>query len=136
MISQIRYQTAAAGGIRLGAESTLTTAAKTGRVQLICSGVFDAVGVARSGAGQPRRASGLADPAVRAFDARVAGLVASLIGDLRGAIAAYVADVIAGWELNARFEAEIGSDLQYMRINGAVLGSMIGGLVGLNALLG
>jgi hypothetical protein len=42
----------------------------------------------------------------------------------------YVADVIAGWEpeeLNARFEEEIGPDLQFIRINGALLGALIGG---------
>ena len=44
----------------------------------------------------------------------------------------YVADVIAGWqpdELIARFEAQIGPDLQFIRINGAVLGALIGGLL-------
>ena len=55
-------------------------------------------------------------------------------------IAAYVEDVIAGWapeELNARFEEEIGPDLQFIRINGAVLGAMIGGaLFGFEALVG
>ena len=48
--------------------------------------------------------------------------------------------MIAGWEpeeLTARFEAEIGPDLQFIRINGAILGALIGGLLfGLNALLG
>ena len=74
------------------------------------------------------------------LDARIAEIAARLIGDLRPAISGYVTDVIAGWEpqeLTARFEAEIGPDLQYIRINGAVLGSLIGGAIfGLNALLG
>ena len=55
-----------------------------------------------------------------------------MIGDLRPALGGYVADVIAGWEpdeLIARFEAELGPDLQYIRVNGAVLGALIGGLL-------
>jgi uncharacterized membrane-anchored protein YjiN (DUF445 family) len=52
----------------------------------------------------------------------------------------YVADVIAGWEpeeLIERFEAELGPDLQYIRVNGAVLGALIGGLLfGFGALFG
>ena len=83
----------------------------------------------------------LADDATRAvLDARLADIAARLIGDMRPAISGYVTDVIAGWEpqeLNARFEAEIGPDLQYIRINGAVLGSLIGGAIfGLNTLFG
>ena len=64
-----------------------------------------------------------------ALNARVADIVACLAGDLRPAIGGYVTDVIAGWkpeELNSLFEGEIGPDLQYIRINGAVLGSLIG----------
>ena len=80
------------------------------------------------------------DPTTRnALDSRISELAAQLIGDLRPAIADDVADVIADWqpeELNERFEAEIGPDLQYIRINGAVLGSLIGGaLFALNAIL-
>ncbi|MBV8613118.1 MAG: DUF445 domain-containing protein [Acetobacteraceae bacterium] len=83
----------------------------------------------------------LADTAARAqLDARIAEVAARLIGAIRPAISAYVADVITSWEpaeLNARFEAEIGPDLQYIRVNGAVLGALVGGgIFGLNMLLG
>lgn len=83
----------------------------------------------------------LSDPSARsALDARLARLAGHAIGDARPAIAAYVADVIAGWEtdeLNARFEAELGPDLQYIRVNGAVLGALLGGFFfAVNALLG
>ncbi|MFV0302605.1 MAG: DUF445 family protein, partial [Paracoccus sp. (in: a-proteobacteria)] len=89
--------------------------------------------------GFARRA--LSTPEARAgFDARLAQLASRVIGELRPQISAYVADVIAGWEpeeLNARFEAEIGPDLQYIRINGALLGALIGGvLYGFDILLG
>ena len=85
-------------------------------------------------------ARALDDPEARsALDARLAGLAGQAIGEGRSTIAVYVADVIAKWEpeeLNARFEAEIGPDLQYIRINGAVFGAMIGGLLfAVNALL-
>lgn len=74
------------------------------------------------------------------IDAYLAGLLTKLISDLRPAIADYVTDVIADWapdELTERFEEEIGPDLQYIRINGAVLGSLIGGaLFGLNQIIG
>ena len=83
----------------------------------------------------------LAAPEARAgFDARLAGLAGRVVGEAGPMIAADVDDVIAGWapeELNARFEEEIGPDLQFIRINGAVLGAMIGGaLFGFEALVG
>jgi uncharacterized membrane-anchored protein YjiN (DUF445 family) len=73
------------------------------------------------------------DPEARAaLDARLAATVAGVVGDLRPALGGYVAGVIADWhpdELIARFEAELGPDLQYIRVNGAVLGALIGGLL-------
>jgi uncharacterized membrane-anchored protein YjiN (DUF445 family) len=82
-----------------------------------------------------------ADAAARAaLDARIAALAAQVIGDMRPMLGGYVADVIAGWEpeeLIDRFEAELGPDLQYIRVNGAVLGALIGGvLFAIDALLG
>lgn len=74
------------------------------------------------------------------LDAQISELGAQLIGELRPAIAGYVADIIASWEpeeLIERFESEIGPDLQYIRVNGAALGALIGGLIfGLNQLIG
>jgi uncharacterized membrane-anchored protein YjiN (DUF445 family) len=80
------------------------------------------------------------DPEARAaLDARIAVGAARLIGDLRPVLGGYVADVIAGWqpdELIGRFETQIGPDLQFIRINGAVLGALLGGLLyGLGLLL-
>ena len=73
------------------------------------------------------------DPAgLAALDARISGTVARLVGDLRPALGGYVAAVIADWhpdELIARFEQELGPDLQYIRVNGAVLGALIGGVL-------
>lgn len=82
-----------------------------------------------------------ADPAARAaLDGRLAETLARVVGELRPALGGYVAGVIAAWkpdELITRFEAELGPDLQYIRINGALLGALIGGvLYGLGLLLG
>ncbi|HET9069463.1 MAG TPA: DUF445 domain-containing protein [Amaricoccus sp.] len=82
-----------------------------------------------------------ADPAARdALDARIAALAAQLVGEMRPLLGGYVADVIAGWkpeEMIDRFEAELGPDLQFIRVNGAVLGAMIGGLLfAISAVLG
>jgi uncharacterized membrane-anchored protein YjiN (DUF445 family) len=147
----------------LAAEGALTRAVGDGRRHLVRTGAVDTL-VLRLAAGlrdqlreriaadpealaapiadliRDLSARTVADEATRAaLDARLAETAARLIGDLRPAISGYVTDVIAGWkpqELNARFEAEIGPDLQYIRINGAVLGSLIGGAIfGLDALL-
>lgn len=148
---------------QLATDGTLTRAVGEGREVLIRSGALNAAALRLGGALRDRLRTRLAedpdafaapvagmirdlasrsaaDPAIRAaLDARTAELAAKVIGDLRPAIADYVGDVIASWEpeeLNARFEAEIGSDLQYIRINGAVLGALIGGaLFALNAIL-
>jgi hypothetical protein len=72
------------------------------------------------------------------LDARIAEVVARLVGEIRTAISLCIANVITSWEaaeLNARFEAKIGPDLQYIRVNGAVIGALIGGgIFGLNML--
>ena len=84
-----------------------------------------------------RRGAPGSDPGPRAgargrLDARLAAAAARVVGDLRPALGGYVAAVIADWhpeELIARFEAELGPDLQYIRVNGAVLGALIGGVL-------
>jgi uncharacterized membrane-anchored protein YjiN (DUF445 family) len=82
-----------------------------------------------------------ADPdAGGALDAQIAHATAQVVGALRPTLGGYVADVIAGWDaqqLVDRFEAELGPDLQFIRINGALLGALIGGaLFALDRLLG
>lgn len=75
-----------------------------------------------------------------AFEARLADAARAALIDLRTPIGSYVAEVIASWDpetLSDRFEVEIGPDLQFIRINGVVLGALIGGLLfGVGALLG
>lgn len=74
------------------------------------------------------------------LDERLAGLAGHVVGVFRPQLGGYVAEVIAGWkpdELIARFETELGPDLQFIRINGALLGALIGGaLFAIGAALG
>jgi uncharacterized membrane-anchored protein YjiN (DUF445 family) len=74
------------------------------------------------------------------LDERLAGLAGHVVGVFRPQLGGYVAEVIAGWkpdELIARFETELGPDLQFIRINGAVLGALIGGILfSIGAVLG
>jgi uncharacterized membrane-anchored protein YjiN (DUF445 family) len=71
-----------------------------------------------------------ANPALQArFDARLAGAVRVMIGPWRAEIGRYVADVVRGWEANtvtARLETAVGRDLQYIRINGTLVGCLVG----------
>jgi len=140
----------------LAAEGTLARAVADARAGLVRSGALDELAlrlaaglrdglVARIEADPDSVAEPLArmigdlaarlraDPEARAaLDAQVAASVARIVGDLRPALGGYVAAVIADWhpeELIARFEAELGPDLQYIRVNGAVLGALIGGLL-------
>ncbi|MCT4555524.1 MAG: DUF445 domain-containing protein [Pelagimonas sp.] len=71
------------------------------------------------------------DSALQArIDAAVADIIARLIPELRPYAGAFIAQTIKAWdsdELVARFETEAGPDLQFIRINGALLGFVIGG---------
>lgn len=140
----------------LAAEGGLTRAVGEARLGVIRSGAFDETVVAlaaearnaivarvssdREAAARPLAdtmrqfmARALAEPATRdAVDARLAQFAAKVVGENRRRIGAYIADVIAGWEpedLNARFEAEVGPDLQHIRVNGTILGAAIGGVL-------
>ncbi len=72
------------------------------------------------------------DATLQKFERQIAATAETAIAELRDPLGAYVADVIDGWEaeeLSDRFEQEIGPDLQFIRINGAVLGALIGGVL-------
>lgn len=140
---------------RSGTDGTLLQVAAAGRAGLIRSGVLDdlfrsAISALGDAASRPSDALGRAiaetaqriaadKTALAALDAQLGRYAARALTDLRPLIATYLAQIIAGWkpdELIARFEAEIGDDLQYIRINGAVLGALIGGvLFGINQML-
>jgi uncharacterized membrane-anchored protein YjiN (DUF445 family) len=140
----------------LAASGALERAVAEARAQLVRGGTIDALALRLADTVRDRLAARLetdpdaaarpiatalgdlsrrlrADPEARAaLDARLAETAARIIGDLRPTLGGYVAGVIAGWEpdeLIARFEAQVGPDLQYIRINGAILGALIGGLL-------
>ena len=76
-----------------------------------------------------RGPTGTAGRSPARFDARLADSVRVLIGPWRGEIGRYVADVVRGWEaetVTARLERAVGRDLQYIRINGTLVGCLVG----------
>lgn len=73
------------------------------------------------------------DPAIRAgLDRGVAAIVAALLPLAQERAADFVADVVAKWDaktVTERLELRIGRDLQYIRINGTLVGFLAGGLL-------
>ncbi|MFA3917424.1 DUF445 domain-containing protein [Ruegeria hyattellae] len=64
------------------------------------------------------------------LNARFAKGFEAILKEMRPAIVEYIAESIASWDsdqLVARMESEVGRDLQFIRINGAVLGAFVGG---------
>ena len=50
----------------------------------------------------------------------------------RAEIGAYIADVVENWDsvtLVNRLELQVGKDLQYIRINGTLVGGLVGLLI-------
>ncbi len=72
-----------------------------------------------------------ADPKSRAAVNRAAErTVAALLPSARIELARFIAAVVGGWDsvtLTARLELRIGKDLQYIRINGTLVGFLAGG---------
>jgi uncharacterized membrane-anchored protein YjiN (DUF445 family) len=79
------------------------------------------------------RSSGrlLADsPAIQdQVNAAVENLVVGMLAPWRAGIGAYIAGIVAGWDADkvvAVIELQVGRDLQYIRINGTLVGALIG----------
>jgi uncharacterized membrane-anchored protein YjiN (DUF445 family) len=79
------------------------------------------------------RSLGLAlarDPATQAWlDQRLETVVRASLEPFRIEIGRFIADVVRGWEaetITARIEGAVGRDLQYIRINGTVVGALVG----------
>jgi uncharacterized membrane-anchored protein YjiN (DUF445 family) len=73
------------------------------------------------------------DPATAAqLNHAVSRALAALIPELRGRIEETVVRVAAGWsgeELAARVELTVGRDLQWVRINGTIVGALVGAIL-------
>lgn len=72
-----------------------------------------------------------ADPAARArVQAAVEGVVGSLLPSAQDRLSGFIAQVVAGWDtatITDRLELRVGKDLQYVRVNGTLVGFLAGG---------
>jgi uncharacterized membrane-anchored protein YjiN (DUF445 family) len=74
-----------------------------------------------------------ADPAARArLQTAVEGVIASLLPAGQVRIAEFIGQVVANWDTATvvdRLELRVGKDLQYIRMNGTIVGFLVGGLL-------
>ena len=74
-----------------------------------------------------------ADPAVRArLQGAAEGMVISVLPSAQLSLSTFIGDVVGQWDtatLVDRLELRVGKDLQYVRVNGTVVGFLVGGLV-------
>ena len=62
------------------------------------------------------------------IDSLIEGIVSVLI-QYRGEIGSLIAEVVRNWDartVSDRLELVLGSDLQYIRINGTIVGALVG----------
>jgi len=73
------------------------------------------------------------DPVARSrLQTAVEGVVQSLLPTAQVRIAEFIGQVVAHWDtatLVDRLELRVGKDLQYIRMNGTIVGFLIGGLL-------
>ena len=73
------------------------------------------------------------EPAIRhKLNAWWLALARELVVRYRRQLSALITEVVKGWnagEVSQKIEAEIGRDLQYVRINGTFVGGMVGVLL-------
>ena len=73
------------------------------------------------------------DPGARArVDQAVTGIVAELMPAARTNLADFIARVVGGWDaatITERLELRVGKDLQYVRMNGTLVGFLVGGVL-------
>ncbi len=71
------------------------------------------------------------DPAVRArLQGAAEVIIVSVLPSAQASLSSFIADVVAGWDtatLVDRIELRVGKDLQYVRVNGTVVGFLVGG---------
>jgi uncharacterized membrane-anchored protein YjiN (DUF445 family) len=73
------------------------------------------------------------DPAARAgVERAIEGLVATLLPSAQVQLSDFIAGVVGGWDaatVTDRLELHVGKDLQFVRVNGTLVGFLVGGLV-------
>ncbi len=74
-----------------------------------------------------------ADPAIRArLQAAAEQIIISILPSARLQLSDFIGDVVANWDAGTivdRIELRVGRDLQYVRVNGTLVGFLVGGLV-------
>ena len=74
-----------------------------------------------------------ADPAVRErLHAAVEAVVSTLLPSAQNRLADFIAQVVVNWDSDTiveRLELRVGKDLQYVRVNGTLVGFLVGGLL-------
>jgi uncharacterized membrane-anchored protein YjiN (DUF445 family) len=106
--------------IRIGLEADI--AKPNGRVVAQVEGALENLGAILE-----------ADPGARArLQVAAEGIIRSLLPSAQFRIAEFIAQVVANWDTATivdRLELRIGKDLQYIRMNGTIVGFLIGGLL-------
>ena len=73
------------------------------------------------------------DPGARArVEIASAGIINELLPAAREKVSAFIAQVVGGWDsktITERIELRVGKDLQYVRMNGTLVGFIVGGLL-------
>ena len=62
----------------------------------------------------------------------VDGVAGSLLPTAQGQLSEFIADVVGGWDattISEKIELRVGADLQYVRINGTLVGFLAGGVL-------
>jgi uncharacterized membrane-anchored protein YjiN (DUF445 family) len=71
------------------------------------------------------------DPGVRArLETAVEWVISSLLPSAQDRLSSFIAQVVAGWDtatITDRLELRVGKDLQYVRVNGTLVGFLVGG---------
>jgi uncharacterized membrane-anchored protein YjiN (DUF445 family) len=74
-----------------------------------------------------------ADPAARGkLQHAVEGVLATLLPSAQASVAGFIAEVVTNWDaatITEKLELRVGRDLQYVRVNGTLVGFLVGGLV-------
>ncbi len=73
------------------------------------------------------------DPGARArVETAAAGITRELLPSAREQLSAFIAQVVGGWDaktITERLELRVGKDLQYVRMNGTLVGFLVGGVL-------
>jgi uncharacterized membrane-anchored protein YjiN (DUF445 family) len=105
---------------RLKAALAADAARPDGRIVTLLEGAFANAGTVLAD-----------DPAARARLNRVAeGVLLALLPTARVQIAGFIADVVRSWntaQVVDKIELRVGRDLQYVRMNGTLVGFLVGG---------